>query len=278
MLVPVLRPLTLGETLDTSFGVYRSLFAPLLSVSVVTQAVPLALGAYAEASGGWLTHQALWVATLILSLLLGYLGTAATTFLVAEAYLGGGLTMQQAFRRATSFIGPLIVASLLTAIVVGMSATAVMLVAGALSLKAGSSAPLVLGAGAVVSIFIAIAIFCALVVTTPTMVLEGTRKVTAAMGRSVALTRGHRLRIFLSLFIVVLLLLIPTSALSGLAIAVGKGEKGSPAVVGILLVASILQILIYPFIYVLLTVLYYDLRVRKEGFDLEMLATSLQPA
>jgi len=27
-----------------------------------------------------------------------------------------------------------------------------------------------------------------------------------------------------------------------------------------------------------MTVLYYDLRVRKEGFDLELLASSLQPA
>ena len=35
--------------------------------------------------------------------------------------------------------------------------------------------------------------------------------------------------------------------------------------------------LIYPFFYVVLTVLYYDLRVRKEGFDLELLASSLRP-
>ena len=43
-------------------------------------------------------------------------------------------------------------------------------------------------------------------------------------------------------------------------------------------ITSLLSILIYPFFYVVLTVLYYDLRVRKEGFDLELLASALQPA
>ena len=42
--------------------------------------------------------------------------------------------------------------------------------------------------------------------------------------------------------------------------------------------SALLNILIYPFVYVLTTILYYDLRVRKEGFDLEMLAATLKPA
>ena len=45
-----------------------------------------------------------------------------------------------------------------------------------------------------------------------------------------------------------------------------------------LVLESVLQIFIYPFVYVVMTVLYYDLRVRKEGFDLELLASALQPA
>jgi hypothetical protein len=277
MLVPVLRPLTLGEALDTSFGVYRSLFASLLSISVATQGIPLALGVFVEASGGAMVNPGLQLLAVVLSMLLGAVGTAATTFLVAEAYLGGGLTTQQAFRRATPFIGPLIVASILTVLVIGASATVVMLGMSALSLMVGSLF-LAMGVGMVVAVFVSIAVFCALAVTTPAMVLEETRSATAAMGRSLALTRGHRLRIFVALFVVIFLLLIPTIALSGLAIAARRSESGSVVVLGILLLTSLLQMLVYPFIYVLLTVLYYDLRVRKEGFDLEMLATSLQQA
>ena len=42
--------------------------------------------------------------------------------------------------------------------------------------------------------------------------------------------------------------------------------------------ASLLQVLIYPLLYCVLTVAYYDLRVRKEAFDLEVLASGLATA
>ena len=45
-----------------------------------------------------------------------------------------------------------------------------------------------------------------------------------------------------------------------------------------LAVVGVLQMLLYPLLYCVLTVAYYDLRVRKEGFDLEVLASTLQPA
>jgi hypothetical protein len=43
-------------------------------------------------------------------------------------------------------------------------------------------------------------------------------------------------------------------------------------------VVAVVQMLLYPLLYCVLTVAYYDLRVRKEGFDLEVLASNLQPA
>jgi hypothetical protein len=45
-----------------------------------------------------------------------------------------------------------------------------------------------------------------------------------------------------------------------------------------LVLAGVLQLFLYPLFYCVLTVSYYDLRVRKEGFDLEVLAQSLQTA
>jgi hypothetical protein len=73
-----------------------------------------------------------------------------------------------------------------------------------------------------------------------------------------------------------LLLLVPGIALGGVGFLLGESD-GILALL-ILVLESVLQIFIYPFIYVVMTVLYYDLRVRKEGFDLELLASSLQPA
>jgi hypothetical protein len=53
-----------------------------------------------------------------------------------------------------------------------------------------------------------------------------------------------------------------------------------PAAAGIWVpvVALAGRLLLTPILYCLITLVYYDLRVRKEGFDLEMLAASLQPA
>ena len=43
-------------------------------------------------------------------------------------------------------------------------------------------------------------------------------------------------------------------------------------------IGGVVQMFIYPLFYCVLTVTYYDLRVRKEGFDLELLASTLQTA
>ena len=43
-------------------------------------------------------------------------------------------------------------------------------------------------------------------------------------------------------------------------------------------VSGLVQVFIYPLFYCVLTVAYYDLRVRKEGFDLEVLASTLLTA
>ena len=55
--------------------------------------------------------------------------------------------------------------------------------------------------------------------------------------------------------------------------AAGRSRPSSPLAIG-----GLVQIFIYPLFYCVLTVAYYDLRVRKEGFDLELLASSLQTA
>ncbi len=45
-----------------------------------------------------------------------------------------------------------------------------------------------------------------------------------------------------------------------------------------LAITGLVQIFIYPLFYCVLTITYYDLRVRKEGFDLELLASQLRTA
>lgn len=251
MRVPVLRPLSLGEVLDTAFGIYRQLFVPLLIVSVLTQAIPLAIGIFVEASGGISQQPALWTLGLGLTLVFGSVGTAASTFLIAETYLGSSLPVGDAFLRSTPYMGRLIGTSLLVTLLMVF--------------------------GFVLLIVPGIIVACGLLLTPAALVLEDIAGGTAAMGRSWALTKGARGRIFAALLVAVLLLFIPGMAIGAFAVASASGDMTeSMQQVMAQLIVSVLQILVYPFFYALTTVFYYDLRVRKEGFDLEMLATSLQ--
>jgi hypothetical protein len=119
---------------------------------------------------------------------------------------------------------------------------------------------------------------CGLAVTVPALVVESLGP-TAAMGRSWALTQGHRLRM-LGLFVVIfILLVVPYLAVMGVFGVVAATVGGSAVIllVGVV-IAAIVQLLLSPLYQAALVIAYYDLRVRKEGFDLEVLASSLQAA
>ena len=78
-----------------------------------------------------------------------------------------------------------------------------------------------------------------------------------------------------------ILFYVPIVALTGLAAVLLPGTESGGATTGgivALALAAVVQTFLYPLFYCVLTVAYYDLRVRKEGFDLEVLAQTLQPA
>jgi hypothetical protein len=190
---------------------------------------------------------------MLLAIVFSSVGTAASTYMVAETYLGGTLTAQQAFERATPFIGRLIGVSLMSGVLYMV--------------------------GLLLFIIPGVIFVCGFIVSSSALVLESLPSATSAMQRSWHLTRGHRGRIFGALCVAFLLLLVPLVSLAGLAgIAAGITQNDQLGLLLAVIVQSILSLLVYPFIYVAVTLLYYDLRVRKEGYDLEMLATSVQQA
>ncbi len=79
------------------------------------------------------------------------------------------------------------------------------------------------------------------------------------------------------------LLYIPIVAITGLLAfllpqSAGMFSGGSVGLITVIAIGGLVQMFIYPLFYCVLTVTYYDLRVRKEGFDLELLASTLQSA
>lgn len=254
---PVLRPLSMGEILDVSFGMYRALFTPLLLVTIATQAIPMLISVYVQTGGGPLDHLGLVFFAALLGMILKAVAQAASTFIISESYMGRRITAGEAFQRATPFTGRLILLAILTSFIVGL--------------------------GLVLFLIPGLILLSGLALASPAMVIEGIGNSTDAMGRAWSLSRGHRFKIFGAIFVTGVLILLPSVALGGFA-AVSSldpttAERGISAV-GLMwqVVASGLQVLIYPLLYCVLTVAYYDLRVRKEAFDLEVLAAGLSRA
>lgn len=238
-----LRPLGLGELLDVSFSLYRQLFGTLIVVALATNGLPQVINVYIEASGGIALNPLLWLGNAVFSMVLGAIGVGASTHIISENYLGERINAGAAFGRVVPQLGAIIVLSIVTTIAIGF--------------------------GMLLFLVPGVIIACGLAVSTTALVLEKTPGPVAAMSRSWDLTRGHRGRIFGVLVTAFLLLVIPSMAIGVVAAIIGSELLLTVVAVGITLAIS-------PFFYVALTVLYYDLRVRKEGFDLEMLTQQVR--
>jgi hypothetical protein len=248
-----LRPLSVGEILDVSFTLYRRHFPTLGTIAVLCSGIPVLLSLYIEASGGVLYNLPLTLLHYVIFTVLSSIATAATVFVVSESYLGRPLAARDALRRATPLLARLIICSLLLAIIVGI--------------------------GFIFFFIPGIMLLCGLLLAFPTMVLEPGISPSGALSRSWSLTRGARWRMFGLLVTMALLLYVPLVGLGAVAaVVLPGGALGAAPGTLTLAVVGVVQMLLYPLLYCVLTVAYYDLRVRKEGFDLEVLASTLQPA
>lgn len=115
--------------------------------------------------------------------------------------------------------------------------------------------------------------------TAQAVVLEGTGPI-GAFKRSWGLTRDSFWRVFgITLLVGLLITLVSVVVSVGLsgamAMASFASREGTMAYSGIqslsVLLNSAVSILIFPFYGIFFTLFYYDLRVRKEGYDLEMM-------
>ncbi len=253
-----LRPLSIGEILDTSFQLYRRYFVTLATIGVVCTAIPLMLDVYVEASGGRLGHVALAMFSALLLMVLNSVATAATVFVVSEGYLGREVGAGEGLQLAAPFVGRLIVAQILYSIL-AFFGTLLFIIPGLIVLVGMS-------------------------LTAPALVVENLPTSIAALGRSWALTKGARWKlvgIFIPLFLLLAVPMIGITVVVGvLAAIIGLDPSGNSAGVGVLgaAFAGLVQMLVYPLFNCAVTIAYYDQRIRKEGFDLELLASRLRAA
>jgi hypothetical protein len=291
-----LRPLSFSQILDTTFALYREnfvLFAGTYAVLGIPQAiinivVALATPAPPTAPTGTVGANAFlsYYATVAgssgvaggIGFIFTTIGTGALAKAVSSRYLGKPATIEGTYRS----IGPrrflaLLGATLLYIVLLGLLAA----VGIGISIGAGFALPLPLN---VIVIFVfAIVTLVAVIylavsfVFVPQAVIIEQRSVTQALARSVRLVRGSWWRVLGVIAILTIIVSIISGiggSIVGALLQVVSFPEARAIVAGF---SAIVMIFVGPVQLVGNTLLYYDLRIRKEAFDLEQLAASLHP-
>jgi hypothetical protein len=107
---------------------------------------------------------------------------------------------------------------------------------------------------------------------TVVVVIEG-KDTFAALRRSYQLASGSVARILGILFLSIILVLV-IEVIAGVVLGI-LGVLVHASAAFTTLAGNIASLLVYPFFTVVITLLYYDLRIRKEGFDLEVMSSEL---
>ena len=304
-----LRPLSLGELLDRCFTLYRRhffLFVGIVALPYLlmlamqliqtfvffpanfpTEAPPVAGQApFSMPSTGAIVSVIVFYIVLIIAAVIAYLlAQGGTVFAVSELYLGRPTTIRGSFRKMRGKMLSLFALVILNVLLVG-ACTAVAVVPAVilipLATQVGGTAATALFAVLIFLLFVlavAVAIYmtCRLMVAVPAVLLEDAGPVTA-LQRSFFLTKKNAGRAFLVLlisitinFAVISVLMVPPYV--GMIVsAVYKNFGALRYWLALMQTGSYVgQALAGPILIIATAVFYFDLRVRKEALDLQMM-------
>lgn len=300
---PQLRPLGVGDVLDRTFTVYRSkpllfialsaIWYLLLILTLIFLAVAVFAGTLntfvqqANRSSPQLVGEVIagvvvfGIVAVVLAILMLAAQSAALVYAGGRRYLARDVTIGEAFRAGLSAAGRLFLAGLAVFFAILAMWVVVFVVAGIVAFLAR-------GTGAVAFIAIGLAVIVAIVGTfylaaswliAPVVVVVEKMGPLAALSRSWRLSEGNRWRIIGIQALLGILNLVLSILIAGIfgAIDTSGGEIGQFGVATVVenLVNFASTIIWAPVEWIAFTVLYYDLRVRKEAFDLQLAAEAL---
>ena len=293
-----LRPLSIGELFDRAFVLYRRHFWLFVGITAVPGVFALILtlintaiqdpalqrmdpesAEFEAAMLGMMWGFAGMFAVLAIYFVVYMIALGATTFAVSEVYLGRTASISQVYGRMRGRIGAL----LWLLFLVGVRLFGILMLAGIVVGMATAIHPVVgglVGLGLIVVVGL-LAGFMMLRwgVSVPALVLEG---LTArqAIRRSIELTRGRLSRVFLlglcATMVTYGALALFQAPFVGMAMYVGVETwtgLALNATGGVL--GTIATTITSPFLIIGLALIYYDARIREEGFDLEVMLAAL---
>lgn len=265
---PLLRPLSLGELLDQTFQFYRKHFLLFVGIASVPALCTLLMqvliqsAAYSMRSGASAIYAGLGVivaalAGIIVMLVASAVSQAATAVAVSELYVGRDTTITAAYRSVRGSFGRM------TGIVFGLG----LLIA--------------LGIICLVIPGIYLALIWSLAI--PAAIIEDLG-FAECRDRSKFLTEGAIWRMFLIWalvifikYLVILAIQIPVGALGGVVL----GHNASRSLGFTILTeitGSVAMTLAGPLGMIAFTIAYFDQRVRKEAFDIQLMMQSSEQA
>jgi hypothetical protein len=282
----------LGEILDGSFNIYRRHFGLFMRLSLILVWLPTAAGIYLNLRFAKNPFQALSVfqehmgATigiallfLVVAIICSLLLKAGTIRVISDSYLGQEPELGASLRFGVDKIIPLLLVTfskgLLIILLDLVSAVGVALLYFMGRLMGPGMGAFMIFIGVVAAIWFVIWVLCAYATTTAIVVLEDLPSSFDAFSRSWELTRGARLKVFGTAFVTWLIsYAMPQLVVGGISGALGVAGNDSLQPFFVVF-ASLMGIVLTPILPCALTLLYYDLRVRREAFDLQVLSEQL---
>jgi len=250
-----LRPLTLGEILDRTFSIYRRHFLLFVGIAAIPQIAVLAISlAQINATGGDISPTLMvrfaWgLVSIVVAIAAWVFSQGGAINAVSEIYLGRTITVGEAMQRTASEFAPLLGVLLVSGMAI-FGATLLLIIPG---------------------IYVA----CRALVSVPAALVEQRGPVNA-LSRSFELTKGFAGRSFLILLFAVVISIAIQLLISGPFTYLTLFSGADPARRQMWLQlnqvsSSIGAVLVSPISLIATAVFYYDLRVRKEAFDLQMM-------
>ena len=298
----ILRPMSTGELMDRTLVLYRrnfKLFVGIASLGPATYLVfqLLTVSSTSVRAGSADRVNPFSAASLGFGVLAGFLimlagmamAHAATVKAVAAVHLGLPIKIVEAYKALKGRIWRVLgvffcmgLLAMLAALVAGLFIVVVSITLSALGITSTSRSPagtmfamlvgfasvLIVGLSAmIVWVRYALAIACC--------VVEDVGVVTS-LKRSASLSKGSRFRVFIIYIVFVILAAVAGAALGGLAGAAGAQIPNIPARLILVYIAGFIAgALTGPLATIGIALVYYDERVRKEAFDLQLMMASL---
>ena len=253
---PRFEPMTTGALLDRAFRLYTANFALMLGITaaayvpfyLIMLAIESSVGVNLQDRSGALTTLLFQVAFMVLWASIAFpVASGAATYAISERYLGKDVSIGESLRQGLGRFWTLSIAQF-TATIRVLIGFILLIVPGILWTLSYS-------------------------LIVPAVLVEG-QNAMPSLRRSSELVKGQRGKVFLVLLVINLLQVILAVGVGMIAGIFLKTESGAGALLHSAM-NNLLSIFLTPLGIIATILLYYDMRIRKEGFDLEMLSRAI---